>query len=73
MRVWQRSTCQSRGLECDMTLEYRALYTSPDSKVFEVRRCRCPRCGNRTLSAQRRTASPPNPTWTGDGDVQANF
>ena len=56
-----------------MTLEYRTLYTSPDGKVFEVRRWRCPRCDNRTMHAQRHTVSPPNPTCTGDGDVQANF
>ena len=73
MRLRRRLTCRAQRLECDPTLEYRTLYSSPDGKVFEVRRWRCPRCGDRTMSAERHTRSPPNPAWMGDADVQANF
>jgi len=39
--------------------------------VFEVRRWRCPLCGDRAMSAERRTSS--DPAWMDDADVQANF
>jgi len=73
MGLKQISTCRSHGFECDPKVEYRTLFTSPDGKVFEVQRRRCPLCGHRTMSAERRTASPSNPAWMDDADVQANF
>ena len=73
MRLKRRLTCWTQGLECAPTLEYSTHYTSPDGKVFEVRRLRCPQCGDRTMSAQRHTASTPNPAWMGDAEVQANY
>jgi len=73
MGLRQLPTCRSRGLECDPRAEYRTLFTSPDGKVFEVLRWRCSQCGGRTMSAERWTASPSNPAWMDDADVQANF
>ena len=71
MRLKRLPTCRSHGLECDPKVEYRTLFTSPDGKVFEVRRWRCPLCGDRAMSAERRTSS--DPAWMDDADVQANF
>ena len=73
MRLRQRSTCWSRGWECDLRLEYRTLCRSPDGKVFQVRRWRCQECGSRTMSPKQRAALPPNPAWMVDDDMEANF
>ena len=67
-------TCGDFARQCDMRTEYRAIYHSPDGKVFRVHRQGCRNCGQQTMSATDVTVVVTGPPWltynAGRSDVE---
>ena len=66
----QRLTCIDLNRQCEMRIEYRTIYSSPDGKVFRVQRQGCRNCGLRHVSAMDVTVVvPETPSFAeDDGD-----
>ena len=64
----QRLTCSDLKRQCEMRIEYRTIYNSPDGKVFRIQRQGCRNCGRRHVSATDVTVVVGKPPWVAEND-----